>query len=693
MKKILICLFFFNLLISADANNNGNNHTLSGYITDSETGEELIGASVFIKSTKTGTITNIYGFYSLTLPEGKYEIVYSFLGYQDITKSIDLNSNKKLNISLAPKSEILGTVVVEGERRNQNIEKVEMSTIKIPIKTIQKMPALLGEVDVIKSIQLLPGVISGVEGSTGFYVRGGNVDQNLILLDAAPVYNASHAAGFFSVFNGDAIKDVKLYKGGIPSEFGGRLSSVLDIRMNEGSTKRYSAKGGIGLLSSRLTVEGPIVKDKSSFIISGRRTYFDLFLGLSRDTLVQKSGLYFYDLNTKINYKINDNNRIFLSGYFGRDVVKFDEFMDIFYGNATGTARWNHLFNNRLFMNTTFILTNYDYHMGFAQDLMSLDWDSKIRDYNLKADLTYYLNPSNTIKFGFGSIYHDFEPGIVKTKMDTVNMEIDMPNNYALEHSIFLQNEQKINALLSINYGLRLSIFQNIGSAKYYLYDKSNAEDYSVTDTVEYSKGDIFNTFNQLEPRLGIKYTLNENSSVKASYNRTSQYLHMASNSTSATPLDIWISSTPNVKPQLADQFALGYFRNFKSDMFETSAEVYYKKMYNTIDFKDHAELLLNDRLEGEIRIGEAESYGLELYAKKQEGKLTGWVSYTLSRTMRTIPEINNGEPYFAPYDRTHDISFVIAYDIFQNLSLSANWVYSTAPPEPCQQVDLSMEE
>ncbi len=676
----LLFISFLSFSINDESDVAGKN-TISGYVKDNETGEELIGASVYIRSIKVGTITNVYGFYSLTVPEGKYEVTYSFIGYKDITKTVDLNNNIKLNISLPTTSQQIGEVEIIGEKRNQNIERVEMSTVKIPIKAIKKIPALLGEVDVLKAVMLLPGVLAGVEGSSGFYVRGGNVDQNLILLDDAPVYNASHVAGFFSVFNGDAIKNMKLYKGGIPAEYGGRLSSVLDIRMKDGNTKKYSATGGIGILASRLTIEGPVIKDKSSFIISGRRTYFDLFLPLSNDTMVQKSGLYFYDLNTKVNYTINENNRIFLSGYFGRDVLSMADMMAIDYGNATGTARWNHLFNDKLFMNTTFIFSNYNYHLGFEQELMKMDWKSNIRDYNLKADLTYYLNPKNTIKFGLGSIYHDFDPGVINGQMDAVKFEIIMPNNYAFEHFAFFQNEQKITPLLSVQYGLRLSVFQNIGKAHYYLYDDTDPQNYEVTDTIDQPSGKIYNTFSNLEPRLGIKYTLNEFSSVKASYNRTSQYIHLATNTTSATPLDIWIPSTPNVEPQIADQVALGYFRNFKNNVFETSAEVYYKKMKNSIDFRDHAELLLNDRLEGELRRGDAESYGFELLLRKQEGKLTGWISYTLSRTMRTIPEINDGKPYFAPYDKTNDVSFVLSYDIGKKINASGTWVYSTAPP------------
>jgi len=684
MKNFIVIIFLFisPILSYASFLPDKDKYTVSGHVTDKETGEELIGASVYLGSGNAGTTTNVYGFYSLTLPKGTYEISFSYMGYKTAIKEVALDENVRLNISLSPASQVLEEVQVTGERKNTNVEDVKMSTVELPIKTVMKIPVLLGEVDVIKSIQLLPGVQAGVEGSTGFYVRGGNVDQNLVLLDDAPIYNASHAAGFFSVFNADAIKNLVLYKGGIPAEYGGRLSSVLDIRMKEGNSKKLSGAGGVGLLSSRLTVEGPVIKDKCSFMISGRRTYFDLFMPFATDSMAKQSGLYFFDLNTKINYKINENNRVFLSGYFGRDVVHLGDVMNMDYGNGTGTLRWNHLFNEKLFFNATYIHSDYRYHLNVAdEEIFSMDWKSSIIDDNLKVDLTYYLNPENTIKLGTGSIYHRFDPGVVSANMDSLDFSIEMPDNFALEHSFFVQNEQKISALLSLQYGLRISVFQNIGKSTYYLFDKSDPEEYFVTDTVNISKGEIFNTYTGIEPRIGARYSINEKNSVKASYNRTYQYLHMATNTNAATPFDIWIPSTPNVRPQYADQVAMGYFRNFKSNMFETSVEVYYKWMNNTIDFRDHAELMLNDLIEGELRVGSSYSYGAELLAKKQEGSFTGWVGYAISETMRDIPDVNNGIPYYAPYDRTHDISVVMCYDLNESLSISANWVYSTAPP------------
>jgi len=680
--KILLLFQIFILFIGVQYSISAESKlAISGYVKDASSGEVLIGALVSVKSINYGTSTNVYGYYSLSLPKGDYEVTYSYLGYTTINKKIELKENVRLDISLDISNTLVSEVKVTGTKNNENIENTEMSVAKLPIKTIRKIPMLMGEVDVIKSIQLLPGVSSGVEGSTGFYVRGGGVDQNLVLLDDAPVYNASHVAGFFSVFNGDAVKNITLYKGGIPAEYGGRLSSILDIRMNDGNMKNHKVTGGVGILSSRLTVEGPIIKDKCSFIISGRRTYFDLFLPLAKDSLAKESKVYFYDLNAKLNYNINNNNKLFLSGYFGRDVFGLGNTMSMDYGNKTGTIRWNHIFNEKLFFNLTYVYSNYLYKLKSEDDLSVFNWNSNIIDNYLKTDITLYPNVNNTIKIGGGVGYHKFDPGKINGSMDTVSFEFKIPNNYALDYFAFIQNDQKVSKRISLNYGLRYSIFQNIGKSEYYLYDTKDPENYVVTDTITQKKGEIFNTYSGFEPRISLKYSINENNSIKTSYNRTIQYLHLASNSTSATPLDLWIPSTPNVKPQKADQVALGYFKNIYQNIFETSIEVYYKKMYDIIDFRDHAQLLVNDKLEGELRRGDAESYGLELYLRKQDGDFTGWISYTLSKTTRFVPEVNNGKEYYAPYDRTHNISVVLSYDLNQKYSFSANWVYSTAPP------------
>ena len=652
--------------------------TISGYLKDKADGEALIGATIYVSEIKSGTVANIYGFYSLTLPKGKYTITTSYIGYTPVIHSIELTENIKLSLELENASHALETFEVSGEKEKKNVDETEMSTVTLSMEKVKKIPALFGEVDILKTIQLLPGIQSGGEGTTGFFVRGGSSDQNLILLDEAPVYNPSHFLGFFSVFNQDAIKDLKIYKGGIPARYGGRLSSLLDIHMKEGNTKRMSVSGGIGIISSRLTLEGPIKKDKSSFIISARRTYADLFLKLSPDSNLRQNQLYFYDLNAKVNYQLNENNRIFLSGYFGRDVFKFSKEFAMNWGNATGTLRWNHLFSNKLFSNFTLIYSNFDYNLGVPEGTEAFEWTSRIIDKNAKADFTFYANPKNTIRFGLGTIHHTFKPGDVKSiGNSSIFNDFTLSNKYAYEHSAYLSNEQNISSKIKVHYGLRASLFQNIGTDTSYAFNTSNPNSYQVNDTIT-NKSGAFNNYFNLEPRLSIRYLLNSKSSVKATYNRMTQYLHQANNSTSSSPLSIWFPSSRIVKPQLADQVALGYFRNFKDNIFETSVEIYYKKMQNTIDFRDHAELLLNKYLEGELRFGDSYSYGIELLLRKQKGQFTGWIGYTYSETKREIPEINNGKAYFAPYDRTHDISIVASYDWSERVNISSNWVFST---------------
>jgi hypothetical protein len=532
----------------------------------------------------------------------------------------------------------------------------------------------MGEVDIIKAIQLLPGVATVGEGGSGFYVRGGSVDQNLILLDEANVYNASHLMGFFSVFNPDVVKEVELYKGGIPAEFGGRLSSVLDIRMKDGNMKKFEMAGGIGTISSRISLGGPIKKDKGSVVFSARRTYADLFLKLSKKEELKNNKLYFYDLNFKANYKLNDKNRVFLSAYSGRDIFSFGEEFRLDWGNSTIAARWNHVFTDKLFLNTTATFSNYDYYLGEPTGLDGYEWTSNIKDYYYKMDFTYYLNPNNTIKFGGLTSYHMFDPGQATGVGSSILDQFVVPKTNALEHAGYLSHKIKIGKKFNAVYGLRFSAFQNIGATTYYTYN----EDYSLKDTVNVAKGDIYNTYNGLEPRVGMTYILNESTSLKASYNRTRQYVHLASNSTATSPLDIWFPSSPNVKPQLADQVAIGYFQNFHKDMFQASVELYYKQMKNAIDFKDHATLILNPQLEGELRFGRAFAYGSEFLIKKNKGNLTGWISYTLSRTQKKIDGINNNELYFAKYDKTHNLAVILSYELGKNWSFGTNFIYST---------------
>ncbi len=659
--------------------------TISGYIKD-ESGETLIGATIYIKNLQSGTVTNLYGYYAINLIPGEYELVYSYLGYETKSTKLNVEKHQVINITLNPTTEEIESVEITASKKNENVARIEMSNIKLQMKAVKKLPAFMGEVDVIKSIQMLPGVQTAGEGTSGFYVRGGSVDQNLILLDGAPVFNPSHAGGIFSVFNGDAIKNVELFKGGISAEYGGRLSSVLDVRMKEGNTSKLKVYGGIGTISSRLTAEGPIVKDKSSFIISARRTYADAFLVFSKNEALKNSKLYFYDLNAKANYKINDNNRVFISGYFGRDVFGFDDLLNMDYGNATGTLRWNHLFSANFFSNITLIGSKFDYGFGFPQGATAFEWNADIINYGIKNDNTVFINPSNTLKFGIHSMYLGFNPGDAK-KMDGSFFNIPgLPNSYALEHAAYIQNELDINKSISIQYGVRTSLFQNIGEGVVYNFSKETQYNGNFlmipTDSIEYKKGEIILSHPMsFEPRFGIRIFIDDQNSIKASYNRMFQYIHLASNTAAVTPLDLWFPSNPNIKPQKADQVALGYFRNIMDNEIEISIEGYYKKIYNAIDFRDHAELFLNKYFDGELRVGEANSYGLEFLAKKESGRFTGWASYTLSRTKRTIPDINKGKSYYAPYDKTHDISLIASFDLYNWLNLSSSWVYSTAMP------------
>ncbi|MFZ4705182.1 MAG: TonB-dependent receptor [Bacteroidales bacterium] len=677
-------ILFLLISVFAFANHSGTidpmakTFTISGYVKDRNTGEALIGATIYVRSLKTGTTTNLYGFYSFSLPADNYQLEFTFLGYASKEVKVELSQNVTLNAELGLRQEELSEVVITGQRNDDNVKKTEMSVVKMDIKAINRIPAFFGEVDLIKAIQLLPGVMTTSEGATGFSVRGGGPDQNLILLDEAVVYNASHLLGFFSVFNNDAIKDVTLYKGDIPVSSGGRLSSLLDVRMKDGNSRKFSGTGGVGLISSRLTLEGPIVNDNTSFIVAGRRTYADLFLPLARNKDVRDNTLYFYDFNAKASHRFDDNNRIFVSGYFGRDIFK-NQFARMSLGNQTATLRWNHLFSKKLFTNFSLIYSKYDYSLGTpAGEANAFLWTSDLSDYSAKADFTWFLSPSSTVKFGVSSTYHEFYPGTAKGVGDnTLISEFKMPGSFALEDGIYFSNEHKISGRLTLKYGIRLSVFQNVGPATLYNYNDL----FQASDSTVYGKGSFFHTYAAPEPRVGVNFAIDETSSVKASYSRTAQFVHLAQNSTAGTPLDIWFPSSPNVKPSLADQVAFGYFRNFSKNKIETSVEVYYKQMSNVIDFKDHAQLLLNRKLDGELRLGKAWSYGIEMMVKLPEGRLNGWVSYTLSASKRKIPLINNGMTYAAPYDKPHNISLVFNYEITRRFIISANWVYATGLP------------
>ncbi len=676
--KRIISVFLLILCFNTLAGEPLQRYTIKGHVKDANSGEDLLGASIYARSVSSGTVANHYGFYSISLPEGTYKLEVSYVGYTTQHHEIELNSNKTIDFNLEPSQTLLEEVTISDESPDRNVSQVRMSTNQLQMEKVRALPSFMGEVDVLKTLLLLPGVSWSNEVSAGFFVRGGGQDQNLVLLDEATVYNASHLMGFFSVFNPDAIKDLQLYKGGIPAQYGGRLSSVLDIRMKEGNNKKFSGAGGIGNISSRLTLEGPIQKNTSSFIVSGRRTYADIFLPLSEDANIRNNRLYFYDLNAKANYRINENNRVFVSGYFGRDVYKFDDMFGFEWGNATATMRWNHIFNSRLFSNFTFIYSNYDYNLFFNEGVESFDWISNINDISFKGDFTWYLNPENTIRFGLNSSYHLINPGYVKGDgEDAIISEYRMPNTNALQHALYISNEQQLFSNFTIEYGLRYSLFQNIGEGTLYSFN----EEYQIVDTTYYASGEIFNDYQGFEPRISMVYQIDGKQSLKANYNRTRQYLHQATNSTSATPLDIWFPSSPNIKPQIADQWTIGYFRNFYDNMFENSLELYYKDIKNQIDFRDHAELLLNPKLEGELRTGKAWSYGIEFMFNKTKGNFTGWISYTYSVTRRKIPAINDGKPYPTPYDRPHDIAIVLSYDYSERLNLSANWVYNTGRP------------
>jgi hypothetical protein len=682
MKKAILLILSGFLILQGYASTPQKDQdkiVLSGHIRDKQNGEELIGANIYIDGKPIGTSTNVYGYYSLSLEKGKYTVVFSYIGYHTKSKTLTLNENKTVNVELISKDQQIEEIVVTAEKPDENITRDQMSFEKLEMKQVKKMPSFMGEADIVKSVQLLPGVQSLSEGSSGYSVRGGSQDQNLVLLDEATVYNISHMLGFFSVFNNDAIQNAELYKGDIPAKYGTRLSSVLDIRMKNGNSKEFTATGGVGSISSRLTLEGPIIEDRSSFIVSGRRTYFDMFFPLLPEDQIQGNKLYFYDLNTKINHRINENNRIYLSGYFGRDQFK-NQFSDFGYGNQTATFRWNHLFSKKLFSNTTILYSNYNYHLGTPDDVAwGMTWDSKLIDYSAKLDFTYYANPNNTLTFGGSAAYHTYNPGEIKgSGEESMFNTFQIPKSHALEYGVYLSNNQNLlNNRLSLKYGLRLSMFQNIGTGTLYSYNGN----YEVTDTTKYNSGDVYNTYIGLEPRLGIKYKINGRSSVKASYSRTRQHVQMAQNSRAGTPLDIWFPATPNVEPQVSDQYALGYFRNFWDNKLETSVETYYKKMKNTIDFKDHAWLLMNPHMEGELRFGKARAYGVELMAKIKRKDIHGWISYTYSHSERKIGNIADGNYYNAPYDRPHDISVVLSYDFNDRMTLSSNWIYSSGQP------------
>jgi hypothetical protein len=621
-----------------------------------------------------GAISNEYGFYSLTLPAGMYELTFTYSTYNVEKRKVNLKSDQKINIELSPTIQELGAVEAASIKKDQNIKQAQMGVEKLDMNEINKIPVIFGEKDIVKTLQLLPGIKSAGDGNSGFFVRGGAADQNLILLDEAPVYNASHLLGFFSTFNSDVIKTATLYKGTQPAQYGGRLASVLDIKMNEGNARRFGTSGGIGLIASRLTVEGPIVKDKGSFLIAGRRTYADLFLKLAKDENLSKTKLFFYDLNTKLNYRFGEKDQVYLSGYFGRDLLGIPQF-GIEWGNATGTARWNHIINSKLFSNTSFIVSNYLYEIGIKTDDLTISIGSVLNDYNLKQEFQYFANTRNKWTFGLNSIYHSVVPGQVRASEGSGVNPTKLAPKLGFENSIFVSDEYAWTEKINVLAGMRLTSFSVIGNGKNtYLYNSEG----DIYDTLNFAFGSLVKNYVNLEPRLFVSYLYGKSASIKGGYSRNIQNIHLISNTVSTSPTDLWLPTTYNVKPEIADQVSVGWFKNLKDGKYELSVETYYKSMQNQIDYRNGANTQANEFIEGELLYGIGRSYGAEFLLKKRIGKLSGWIGYTISRTEKKIEGINDNQWYLAKQDRLHDISVVAIYDLNDRLSISSTFVYST---------------
>ena len=699
LKKLLLCYLF--TWCSVLTLHSQEKYTISGTIREARSNETLIGVTIAVQNLRTGTTTNEYGFYSITLPKGEHNIIISYLGFQDISQSISLNADTKLDFNLNESAEQLDEVIVTEDVERIDIRKPQMSVNTLAVQTIKKIPVVLGEADVVKSLLLLPGVTSAGEASSGFNVRGGAADQNLILLDEAIIFNSSHLFGFFSVFNPDAIKDVKLFKGGIPARYGGRISSVLEIFQKEGNSKELKVNGGIGAVASRLLVEGPIIKDRTAFLAGGRASYAHLFLPL----FDIDNRAYFYDLNTKISHRINERNSIFLSGYFGRDLFSIsDRFVNV-YGNAVGNLRWNHLFSDKLFSNLSLIYSDYFY--GLELDFVGFEWDSGIQNINLKYDLKHYLSDKLQINYGLNNIYYVFNPGkIIPNSDESGIVEEQLTKKYANEAAVYIDIEQKVTSNLSVNYGLRVSQFSRLGQEELFVYRDNQPvvfdpfqlvyREATPIDTINPGRGTNLKSFFNFEPRVSAAYTINDNTSIKGSYTRLAQYLHLLSNTSSPTPLDVWTPSGPFVEPQLLDQYALGYFKNFNGGDYTVEVEGFYKDIQNRIDYIDGADLIANNAIEQVILNGEARAYGLEFLLRKNEGRFQGWLAYTLSRSEQRTPGrpavvdngrsnqetgINFGEWYSTPFDKTHDIALFGNYDLNNKWSFNANFIYQTGQP------------
>ena len=682
MKRI-ICPLWILLLFGVQALA-AENYTVSGYVKDSTSGELLIGSTIYVQELGTGTQTNVYGFYSLTLPAGQYTLEYRYLGYVNRIIHITLNKNEQINIELAPEELRLQEIVITGGRGDENVMNTEMSVQELDIRTIRKIPSFLGEVDVIKSIQLLPGVSTVGEGASGFNVRGGSVGQNLILLDEAPVYNSSHMLGFFSVFNPDAVKDIKLYKGAVPARYGGRIASILDIRMKDGNNKKFGVDGGIGTVFSRLAVEGPIVKEKGSFILAARRSYIDVLARPFTDFFNDGAALNFHDITLKTNYRFNQNNALYLSGYFGRDKFLFDRQQGFSWGNKTATLRWNHLFGNKVFSNFTFFISDYDYKLNFGDtERDKFQWESRIRTLDLKPEFTYSINAANEMTFGGDILYYKFRPADATGVSNGTAIDVSLEEKFAFETALFIDNETKFGKAFSARYGLRLSDFQSLGPG--YIYEWETIEPgkrKQLVSATRVEKFDKIASYTNLEPRVSFRLRTGRKMSIKGSYSRMAQYLHLISNTTASNPLDVWRPSTNNLKPQTGDQYALGIFRNFgEADDYEFSIEGYYRVTKNQVEYIDGAEIFINEFLEADLLSGDGRAMGLEFYLKKNSGKLNGWISYTLGKTELKVNGINNNEWYPTRFDQRHNLKIVGYYHLNDRWTLSANFTFLSGTP------------
>lgn len=673
IRKSMKALLLLSLLHPDQKATAQKNYSISGNIKSKSNGESIIGASVRVLKSNFGTTSNEYGFYSISLAQGTYQVVYSALGKMPDTVSIDLLNNVEKNVALSEANYDLSAVtVISSKSSGRSVSGSQMGIEKLSVQEAKNVPVIFGEKDLLKTLQLLPGIKTAGDGNSGIFVRGGSTDQNQIMLDEANIYNAAHLFGFFSTFNSDAIKDVSVYKGGMPAQYGGRLSSVLDIRMNEGNNQNTNVSGSLGLISARLNVEGPIQKNKSSFLLTGRRTYADMFLRL--DKQYKDNQLYFYDLNAKLNYELGKKDKLYLSGYFGKDVLSYNNQFGLFWGNVTATLRWNHIFNSRLFSNTSLIFSNYNYEFTVKNGTNDIKIFSQIRDWNLKQDYQYSINNKNSLRFGWSFIDHIIRPGeITSNASSSINDKIQ-EKRYSLENAIYASNVWKPGKNLNITLGARLSALNVLGGGSFFNIDKNG----KITDTIKYASGHLVKTYCNLEPRVAIGYMINAYASIKASFVRNAQYMHQITNSNGSSPLDKWASTSNIIKPQISNQYSLGYYANLLLNTYEFTAEAYYKEMENVLDYRNGADLFLNETVETQLLFGKGRAYGIELMLKKKTGKLTGWISYTLSKSERKIDGINNMKWYNATQDRTHDLSIVGIYQLNKKWTLSGNFVFYT---------------